>query len=134
MRVKDLDDKVHELKLTGHIVDGSETKPRSELHLQARKLIRERFPLFLLVEEISIPIRSSEYLYLDFFLPQNKICIEVHGKQHFEFVPHFHRNIMGFKLQEKRDREKREWLELNNIKLIEFNYNEDIEEWKNKIK
>jgi len=41
---------------------------------------------------------------------------------------------MGFKLQEKRDREKREWLELNNIKLIEFNYNEDIEEWKNKIK
>jgi len=133
MRVKDLDGKVYELKLTGHIVDGSESKPRSDLHRQAREIIREKFPLLTSLEELPVKLYSNATVYLDFFLPQSKLCIEVNGRQHFEFIQHFHSNLMGFKLHQKRDREKREWLDLNNIKLVEFNYNEDVETWKNKL-
>lgn len=33
----------------------------------------------------------------------------------------------------KRDNEKKEWCELNNIQLVELPYNEDINEWRKRI-
>ncbi len=134
MKVKSLDGKIYDLGLTGYLVNSDETKPRSDLHIQARQIIKDRFPLFMILEEVLIQVRQNSSLYLDFFIPQTKLCIEVNGRQHFEFIPHFHKNIFGFKMHEKRDREKKLWLDLNGISLIEFNYNEDVELWKNKLK
>ncbi len=133
MKVYDLDGKQSVLSLGGYQVDGSQTRPRSELHLKARDIIKEAYPLYSILEEVPITIKRGNTVYLDFFLPQLKMSIEVNGRQHFECVIHFHGSLAGFKLQQKNDRLKREWLDLNGIKLIEFNYNETEDQWKNKL-
>lgn len=133
MKVYDLDGKQSTLSLTGYEVDGSQKRPRSELHLKARALLRAAYPLYPLLEEIPITLKRGSTVFLDFFLPQMKMCVEVNGEQHFKCVNHFHGSLAGFRNQQKNDRLKAEWLDLNGIKLVEFNYNETEEEWQNKL-
>jgi len=132
MKIVDLDGNIHHWHLTGHIAKGRLVN-KSSLHLAARKLIASMFPTFQILEEVSIPLRKSEVLYLDFYLPLPKLCIEVHGEQHFKFVPFYHNNILSFLKSQKRDTEKTEWCEKNNIKQIIFAYNETESQWKEKL-
>ena len=81
-----------------------------------------------ILEEVPIQIRRSETLYLDFYIPLNKKCIEVHWQQHYEFVPFYHGNKLSFLKARKRDLEKKEWCEANNISYIELPFNK-LEEW-----
>jgi hypothetical protein len=106
---------------------------KSSFHLKARTLIKECFPTIQILEEVPIQVRRSESYYLDFYIPMLKIAIEVHGEQHFKFVPFYHNNLLGFLKSQKRDREKKEWCELNNISYIEFPHYESELEWKQKI-
>jgi hypothetical protein len=53
-------------------------------------MLHEKFPTLQILEEVSIPLRSKETLYLDFYIPLIKKCIEVHGEQHYKFVPFYH--------------------------------------------
>jgi hypothetical protein len=99
----------------------------------ARLLLKDIYPTLQILEEIPIPLRRSETLYLDFYLPLLKKCIEVHGEQHYKFVPFYHQNIMGFAKQKKRDNEKQEWCRNNNIEYIELPHYEDIESWKKRL-
>ena len=46
------------------------------------------------------------------------IVIEVDGKQHVEFVEHFHKDITGFKWQQFKDKKKDREAEESGIKLI----------------
>jgi len=131
MDVVDLDNIVHKWSLKGHIAKGS-MKNKSSLHLQARALIKEIFPTLQILEEVGIPIRRNEALYLDFYLPLKKMCIEVHGEQHYKFVQFYHNNTMGFLKHKKRDAQKKEWCEKNDITYIELPYNE-IENWKERL-
>jgi hypothetical protein len=85
------------------------------------------------LQELSIPLRRNETLYLDFYIPLLKKAIEVHGEQHYKFVAYYHNNAMGFIKHKKRDNEKREWCEINNIEYIELPFNESLEEWKQRI-
>jgi hypothetical protein len=96
---------------------------KSNFHLIARDLLKQTYPTLQILEEIPIQIRKSETLYMDFFIPLNKKCIEVHGEQHYEFTPFYHRTKLDFFKQQKRDREKREWCHINNITYIELPYN-----------
>lgn len=134
MKVMDLDGKQHTLSFAGYNVNGDQKRPRSELHLAARRLLKQAYPLYSVLEEVSIPLKKGSTVFLDFLLPQLRICVEVNGRQHFEFVQHFHNNMLGFRLQQKADKLKREWLTLNNIRLIDLNYNEDEDAWANKLK
>ena len=50
-----------------------------------------------------------------------KICIEFQGKQHTEYVKHFHGSRTGkFLGQIKRDMKKHEWCEINGFTLLEI--------------
>lgn len=129
MIVRDLDGNAHSWHLTGHMAKGK-TNHRSSLHLRARELIVSCYPTLQVLEEVSINLRKNEILYLDFYLPLTKTCIEVHGEQHYKFVPFYHNTLFGFVRSQKRDREKTEWCELNDIKQIILPYNEDVEQWK----
>ena len=80
-------------------------------------------------EEVSLPGCG---LYLDIFMPSISLAIEVHGRQHYEFVPFFHKTKMDFLLARKRDRDKIEWCELNDIVLVSLPYNEE-DRWKSLI-
>ena len=132
MKIVDLDNNIINWQLTGHISKGRAVN-KSSLHLQARKLITNTFPTLQILEEVSIPLRRSETLYLDFYLPLIKTCIEVHGEQHFKFVPFYHSTILNFLKAKKRDQEKIEWCEKNGIKHIILPYNETESEWKEKL-
>lgn len=131
-QIKDLDGQSHSWSLTGGISHGK-IQTKSEIHLIARSLIKECFPTLQILEEVSIPIRKSETLFLDFYLPLNKKCIEVHGEQHYKFVAYFHTNIMGFAKHKKRDKEKAEWCEINGMQYIELPFNENIDQWRERI-
>jgi hypothetical protein len=61
-----------------------------------------------------------------------KTCVEVHGEQHYSFTPHYHRDNLAFVKAQKRDKIKKEWCEINNIKYIELAYNEQ-DKWEELI-
>lgn len=132
MQVKGLDGNIYAWNLTGYISKGRAGN-KSSLHLQARQLISDMFPTLQVLEEIPITLRKSEILYLDFYLPLKKLCIETHGEQHYNFVPFYHSNRLNFMKAQRRDREKEEWCEINGIKYVALPYNEDIETWKGRL-
>jgi hypothetical protein len=133
MIVKDLDGNNHKWQLIGNI-NHSKAKNKSSIHLAARELIKILFPTMITLEEVSIPLRRSETLYLDFYIPLIKLCIETHGEQHYKFISHYHQNAMGFLKHKKRDKEKIEWCHINNIKYVELPFNETSNEWSIRIK
>lgn len=132
MQVTDLDGNVFNWQLIGNIATGSKTN-KSSLHLKARDLIHECFPTLQVLEEVPVSIRKGETLYLDFYLPLNKKCIEVHGEQHYSFNRFYHNTVLGFIKHQKRDRDKKEWCEINDITFIELPFSENIDQWRLRI-
>lgn len=131
MQVRDLDGTVTNWTLTGNIVRAKTTN-KSSLHLLARDIIKKTFPTMQILEEVTVYIRRSDHRYLDFYVPLIKTCIEVHGEQHYNFTPFYHPNMLAFLKAQKKDREKKEWCELNNITYIELPYNE-TERWEEMV-
>ena len=132
MNVKDLDGNHSIWHLTGNIVKGS-IEHKSSYHIQARKLLKTIYPTMQILEEIPINPRKSETLYLDFYIPLIKKCVEVHGEQHYKFTPYYHSNKLAFLKSQKRDKDKLEWCQINGIQYIELPYNLDINEWEKRI-
>ena len=65
-------------------------------------------------------------LELDGYCKELNLAFEYQGKQHYEYVPHFHRNgEQDFYNQVIRDMEKKELCKLYGIKLIEVPYKYD---------
>ena len=119
------------------VVSGAQTRPRSKLHILARKLLREQFPYDTILEEVPLvgshkPSRKST-LYVDFLIPSYSLAVEVHGRQHFEFVAHFHGNRQGFRKSKARDRDKASWLHNNDIELVILSYSGTEDEWRESI-
>lgn len=131
MKVTDLSGREHSWNLTGHIPEPSDTRPRSDLHIQCRELLRLMFINEPILEELTIP---GEQLYIDFFLPRRKLIIEVNGEQHYKYVKHFHGSISGFKNYKKNEQRKKEWAALNGLKFVELSYLEKIDEWERNIR
>lgn len=110
---------------------------KSKLHIRAKKLLTEMYPNDRILEEISLPGTKNSFrktvLRADLFLPMRKLLIEVHGEQHHKFNSFFFRNKLEFYKAKARDNDKKAWCDLNDITLIELNYNEDIDEWRRKV-
>ena len=89
---------------------------RSKLHQKAKGLLDSCYPYDRILEEVSLPgtktIRNKN-LRADFYIPN--------------------RNLLSFFKAQARDRNKADWCKLNEIRLVQLNYNEDIDEWRNKI-
>ena len=133
MNIKDLDGNSHLWNLTGNFAKGK-LDNRSAYHIRARKLLSVNFPTLQMLEEVPIQLRKSEVLYLDFYLPLIKTGYEIHGEQHYKFIPFYHNSFMGFLKSQKRDREKEEWCHNNNIKLVILPYDENDSQWTERIK
>lgn len=111
---------------------------RSKLHEKAYKLLEEFYPYDTILEEVLLPGSKDQFggrsLRADIFLPSRSIMIEVHGEQHYKFNKFFFKSKLDFYKAKARDSDKREWCDLNEIELIELNFNEDIDEWRTKIR
>lgn len=127
MNIRDLDGNIGQWHLNGNIVRDSNLN-KSSYHLKARSLIKTIYPTMKVLEEVPINPRKSETLYLDFYIPLIKTCVEVHGEQHYKFVAHYHTNKLAFLKSQKRDKDKKEWCEMNDIKYIELPYDQE-QEW-----
>ena len=95
---------------------------RSKLQYKVKKSLEKIWANNIVLEEM--PVVGTK-LSLDFYNANKKIAIEVQGRQHNQYVPHFHgNNKINFIAQLRRDHQKKEFCEINNIKLIEL-YEED---------
>lgn len=134
MKIKGLDNREH-----SWILESSqrEDENRSKLHLRARELIKTMFPYDKFYEDVTLPGSSNgsnkSVLYADFFLPLRKLMIEVNGRQHTEYVRFFHGDKNNYKKSLARDKNKIAWCELNNIRIVYLNHDEDDETWRKKI-
>lgn len=64
---------------------------------------------------------------IDIYNHTKKIAVEVSGRQHYEYVKHFHgKSKMNFLAQLKRDQEKLDFCARNGIMLIEVTSHEEI--------
>ena len=96
---------------------------RSNIQYEIGQIIKSRYPLDPILEDITIPDTS---LSLDFFLPNRKIAFEVQGEQHDKMNPFFHKSLAEFEDQKTRDENKRFFCELNNIRLHEVRSSNEV--------
>jgi hypothetical protein len=124
-------------KMNKCIVSGDDTRPRSNLHISTRKLLNELFPYDTIYEEVPLPgsnkpSRPSK-LFADFFVPAYQLIVEVHGRQHFEYVSFFHKTKADFLKSKSRDRDKERWCEINSLNFVALKFSENVDEWKQRI-
>ena len=138
MKIKGLNGREYNLNLSKYDVKANDKRKRSKHHVRARKLIREVYHSYRILEEVKLPGSTSankkSVLDLDFFIPHIRKAFEVHGRQHYEHIPFFHKTKADFILAKARDEDKIEWCELNNIELIELKYSGSDDEWRKSIK
>lgn len=131
MKVIGFDGKEHKLNWSKY----AHKRKRSAPHQSAFSLLSEMFPGYGIYEEITLPGSkrfNSPALYADLFLPHIPMMVEVHGRQHYEMVPFFHKDKKAFLMGRKADRDKKEWCSINDITYVELPYDKE-EEWKTLI-
>jgi hypothetical protein len=115
MKVKDLNGKLHNLDVRqtqNKLKD--ELAAKSKFQYEAGQIIKKKFGMEIILEEVKVP---GHDLYIDFLLPNKRIAFEIQGRQHGEYVQHFHKSPEGFKQSIKRDTDKKRWCEINGINL-----------------
>ena len=97
-------------------------KSRSKAQFKVKQFLKPYWLANIVYEEF--PVYGTR-MSVDILNATKKIAIEVQGKQHSNFSRFFHANSrMKYLESIKRDLKKAEWLEKNNFKLIEVEYNE----------
>ena len=80
---------------------------RSKLQYRVKKSLEKIWSNNVVLEEM--PVVGTK-LSLDFYNANKKIAIEVQGRQHNQYVPHFHGgNKINFISQLRRDHQKKEF-------------------------
>ena len=133
MKIQDLDGNIHKWKIEGSIVRSNDQRPRSQLHLTARSLIKEIYPTLQICEEVSAQIKRDRKVFLDFYINTIKTVVEVHGQQHYKFNSLYHTSAQDFLNQKKRDQDLQDWCVLNNLNYIELPFNENEQQWISRI-
>lgn len=128
MKFISTDGKVFNINLGKYL--GKENNNPSDLHIRIRSFLKENFPSINILEEVYV---ERERLYLDFYLTRLNICVEGMGNQHSYFSLYMHKDKLSFARAKGRDNRKAEFCRINNIKLVYFYPNEDIDEWKMKL-
>ena len=109
----------------------------SYYHHLARELLHDMLPGYNIYEEVKLPgsvnPAKKSVLYLDFYIPNAIMGIEVNGQQHYKYVPYFHKSKAGFLQAKARDRAKAEWCELNEITLVQLRWDDSLEYWRKQI-
>ena len=101
-----------------------ETECRTVLQQIFRKPFSKTRPKFMFNSV------TGSNLELDMFDRDLMLAVEYNGRQHYEYVPYFHRSRESFQNQKYRDRMKRESCRKLDINLIEVPYtvkNHEIE-------
>ena len=98
---------------------------RSKQEIELDKALAEVFGPAAIKSEKPIKIRGRT-LFVDRVLESYRIAFEIDGRQHSEFVAHFHGDAQGFKESQARDSLKTQWLEANGYSIVRFAHNESV--------
>jgi very-short-patch-repair endonuclease len=136
MKIIGLDEREHKWN-PSHAQASFNDSNKSKLHLRAREIIKEIYPNDRVLEEVTLPGSRTQsrnsLLYADFFIPNRNMIVEAHGEQHMKYNSHFYKDKMQFIRAKARDRDKKEWCNLNDITLVELFFDEDEDDWRRKI-
>jgi len=137
MKVIGINGREYAWNLTSYSVDANDKRKRSKFHVRARKLLKTIFHSYRILEEVKLPGSTESHrkgvLYLDFYIPQIMMAIEVHGQQHYEYTPFFHKNKADFAIAQSKDDDKIRWCELNKIDVVVLKYSDTDETWRDQI-
>ena len=97
-------------------------KSRSKFQRRVKQFLKPYWFSSIVFEEF--PVYGTR-LKVDIINLTKKIAVEAQGRQHEEFVKHFHGTKANLLNSMRRDGEKREWLEYNGFQLVEI-YEKDI--------
>ena len=121
MRLYNVYGKLQSRKVSKYIIDWG-AKSKSNIQFKTKQFLKPYWQNHIVYEEF--PVYGTR-LKVDFINATKKIAIEVNGTQHSKFNKFFHGNSRAKYLESiKRDVKKKEWLELNNFKIIEIEQNE----------
>ncbi len=105
---------------------GNESKGETVSRKAAEKIFNKKFikvrPDFL---KNAV---TGHNLEIDIYNDELKLGIEYSGRQHYAFVPFFHKNKDAFQNQQYRDEIKRMKCSSNGVKLIEIPYTVPVED------
>tara|TARA_Y100001937_G_scaffold120782_1_gene178493 strand:+ start:1472 stop:1894 length:423 start_codon:yes stop_codon:yes gene_type:complete len=137
MKVVGLNGREYNINLKKYIVKHDDKTVKSKYHIAARNLLSDMFSGYTVLEEVKLPgsrcPSKKSALFLDFFIPNLQLGIEVHGQQHYEFCKFFHKTKAGFLTSLKRDFIKEDWCNLNQIELIVLKYSDSVKDWREQI-
>ena len=102
-----------------------QNKVRSTCEVKMLEYLRVRYPLQKIETQHSIRTRTPYYsgsLFLDFFIPDLSLAVEVDGPQHFVAMKFFHSTFQDYGSQKLRDMAKDQWCAEHNIRLIRVSH------------
>jgi len=138
VKIIGLDGKERSWNLSKYKTSKNSSRPRSQYHIKARKLLRGIFPRDKILEEVSLPGSNTptrkSTLFADFFIPNRSLIVEVHGQQHYEYTAFYHKKKINFYKAQARDRDKLEWGCVNDIRVVVLKYSDDLEKWERQVK
>lgn len=129
MKLISLSDKEYSIQVNNYIVYENDMQKKSSLHIEARKILKSIYPMFIILEEVPAKINNNKTLYIDFYIPNANIAVEVNGEQHYKFSTMYHKSKADLVKAVANDNLKQSWCEKNNVKLITLPYNEQ-ENWR----
>lgn len=100
----------------------------SKISNEVGKILEGMFPKLMgprVRKEVYVPYKGQR-LYFDFYVKEIGVYVEVQGRQHTEFVKHFHGTKEAFAAQKMRDNLKIQYVQENSKCLVRFSYDEKI--------
>jgi hypothetical protein len=98
----------------------------SKIADDVHKVLKELFPYEVITTEYYIRYKGAQ-LFFDFYIKGLGLLFEIQGRQHYEFVKHFHGTFEGLKAQRYRDNLKKEYVDNHkNLTLVYFYDTTDV--------
>ena len=110
---------------------GKESKGETECKIVAEEIFKK--PFIKIRPDFLYNNITKQNLELDLYNEELNLAFEYNGKQHYEYVPYFHKSKDSFYNQQYRDQIKKNLCEKNKIILIEVPYTVKIENIKSYI-
>lgn len=100
---------------------GTQSESKQTKGERAISLILDRMKIPYFTEKSFKDLKGGKYRF-DFYLPEQNVCIEFDGAQHFQFVGKFYRSRADFLKQQGHDRQKNSYCLANKIRLYRIPY------------
>lgn len=98
----------------------------SKLSDNTYAFLRKTFPHNIITTEHYVKYGNSR-LFFDFYIKDLGVLIEAQGRQHDEFVKHFHNDRETFLSAKKRDNLKKEYCEKRGFVLLEIRSEKELD-------